>query len=94
MWNKIEHDFGKVPPGAILNTSFTYNGNKEVRTIEPLCNCVGYTFNNNVLRVTWKVKKQYPKSQDSNKVVMIVYSDDSIDDLTLKAYVNIEEVRS
>jgi hypothetical protein len=89
MWNKVEHDFGTVPQGAILNTSFTYNGNKGVQTIEPLCNCVGYTFKDNMLRVTWKVKKHYPKSQDSNKVIMIVYSDDSIDDLTLKAHVQV-----
>lgn len=86
-WDKVEHDFGQVPHSSIQRTTFTYTGDKEIKEIEPLCSCVGFTFSNNQLNLSWKTKPNPEYSYDSKKVVMIIYKDQSIDDLTLKAYI-------
>lgn len=87
MWNKKEHDFGQVNHSTIQTVDFIYNGGKEVLEIEPLCNCVGYTFKDNILKLKWKVKSNPIKSYDSKKVIMIIYKDQTIDDLTLRAHI-------
>ena len=87
MWNKKEHDFGQVNHSTQQNTEFKYIGDKEVLEIEPLCNCVGYTFKDNVLKLRWKIKQNPTRSYDSQKVIMITYKDLTIDDLTLKAHI-------
>lgn len=87
MWDKKEYDFGNVPHSTTQNVTFIYSGDKEVLEIEPLCNCVGYTFKDNVLKLRWKIKQNPPRSYDSKKVVMITYKDQTIDDLTLKAHI-------
>ena len=86
-WDKREYDFGEVNHSSIQNTEFIYTGSKEVLEIEPLCNCVGYTFKDNVLKLRWKIKQNPIKSYDSKKIVMITYKDLTIDDLTLKAFI-------
>ena len=89
MWNKTEHDFGEVSKGVTLVTEFIYTGNKEVLEIEPLCSCVGYTFKDNTLTLRWAVKKNPITSFSSDKIIMIVYKDKSIDDLKLLAYIKV-----
>lgn len=86
-WDKIKYDFGKVNHSTIQIVEFRYNGDKEVSEIEPLCNCIGHTFKDNVLTLRWKIKQHPPRSYESTKVIMIVYKDQSLDDLTLKAYI-------
>lgn len=87
MWNKVEHDFGRIKSGSIQTTSFTYSGGKEVQTIEPLCNCISARLVNNILNVTWKTKPNVVREYESNKVIMIIYRDESIDDLTVKGII-------
>lgn len=84
-WNKSEIDFHTVSKGSILKGQFIFVGDKKIKEIEPLCSCVGYTFKDNILNVTWKVK---PTAKGKiEKFIMIVYTDLSVDDLTLKANV-------
>jgi hypothetical protein len=85
MWNKISHDFGKVQSGSIQTTKFVYNGSKEVREIEPLCNCLNCKFEDNELKVIWKTKANIVTEFQSNKIIAVIYDDQTIDDLTLTA---------
>lgn len=87
MWDRIEYDFGTVKSGSTQTTKFQYNGDKEVLEIEPLCNCVGYKFENNILKVRWTTKKNVVQPYQSTKIIMIVYEDGAIDELTLKAMI-------
>ena len=84
MWNKTEHDFGKQVEGTHLTTSFTYNGKKEIRSVEPKCNCTKFEWQDNVLFVTWKIAVRHWSRQLSTYLT-IEYIDGSITDLTLKA---------
>jgi hypothetical protein len=88
-WNKQLHDFGKVSKGATLKTEFEYIGIKQIKEIEPLCSCIGYKLTGNCLELKWNVKKSPVESYQSNKVVMVTYADDAIDDLTLTAYIQV-----
>lgn len=89
MWDRREHNFGTIKKGTTNTTSFTYLGDKKIKEVEPLCSCVGYRFDNGVLNVHWKVKPNIKISHDSHKIIMVTYSDDTIDDLTLKAYIQV-----
>lgn len=89
MWDKNVHNFGSVKKGTTNFTEFTYNGDKEILEIEPLCNCVGFSRNENKLSVWWKVKQNPKESYQSEKIIAVTYKDNSIDDLTLKAYIEV-----
>ncbi len=86
MWNKQEHDFGKVTEGQILTTDFLYLGDKQIKEIEPKCSCTNYTLENNKLTVNWKIREKQ-QSRFVLTYLTIVYSDDNITDLTLSANV-------
>lgn len=86
-WDNIHHDFGATDSNTTLTHTFTYTGSKEVSKIEPLCNCVGFRFENNKLHLRWKVKPNTKEGYHSKKIIAIIYKDDSIDDLTLTAYI-------
>ena len=86
MWNTKEYNFGNSTTNVTLRYSFTHDGSKGVQEIEPLCNCTSAKLNGNSLDVAWNTPKNIVKSYQSTKVIMIVYDDGSIDDLTLKAY--------
>ena len=88
-WDREEHNFGTVPKGSKLKTVFTYLGTKKIKEMETYCNCVSYLLTGNTLHVEWKVKPDYKKPTDSQKVIAIIYEDDSLDDLTLKAHIRI-----
>ena len=88
-WDKKLHDFGTVPKGCTLKTEFEYLGNKQIKEIEPTCNCVGFILEGNCLKVKWNVKKVAVVSYQSNKTVMVVYEDGTLDDLTLTAYIQV-----
>lgn len=85
MWDKVEYDFGDVKSGSTQTTRFQYNGNKGVQEIEPLCNCVGFKFEDNLLKVRWTTKKNVVQPYQSTKIIMIIYDDNTIDEITLKA---------
>jgi len=87
-WDKTYHDFGTTSSNTTLTHTFTYTGSKEVSKIEPLCNCVGFRFENNKLYLRWKIKPNLKEGYHSKKIVAIIYDDDSIDDLTLTAYIH------
>jgi len=86
MWNKTEHDFGKQTEGSILHVAFFYDGSKEIRSIEPKCNCTSFILDmtTNTLFVTWKIAVKHWSRQLSTYLT-IEYLDGSITDLTLKA---------
>jgi len=84
MWNKTEHDFGKQTEGTQLVTSFVYNGKREIRSVEPKCNCTKFEWQDNTLFVTWKIAVKHWSRQLSTYLT-IEYLDGSITDLTLKA---------
>ena len=84
MWNRTENDFGQVEEGDMLHTTFFYNGTKEIKLIEPKCNCTNFIMENNTLFVTWKIAVKH-WSRRLSTYLTIVYIDDSITDLTLKA---------
>lgn len=86
-WDKTLHDFGHVDSNTTITHTFTYTGSKEVSKIEPLCNCVGFRFENNKLDLRWKVKPNTKESYDSKKIIVVVYADDTIEDLTLTAHI-------
>lgn len=88
-WDKQIHDFGVVPKGSVLKTEFEYLGTKPIKEIEPTCNCVGYKLEGNCLQLKWKVKENPVQSYQSNKVVMVIYDDGTLDDLTLTAYIQV-----
>ena len=89
-WSKTKHDFGSILTGSTQRCQIEYTGSKEVLEIEPLCNCVGYTFRDKILTLTWKVRKNIVQPYLSTKVVAIVYKDQSIDDITLTGYITNE----
>ena len=89
IWSSKEHDFGDVQQGSTQRVEITYTGTKKILEIEPLCNCVGYKFENNALLLTWKIRKNIVTEYQSNKIVAVIYEDGSIDDLTLKAYIRL-----
>jgi hypothetical protein len=87
-WDKLEHDFGVNKAGIILTTSFNFQGDKEIKEIEPTCNCVSYKWASNVLRIQWKVRN-YTRDTLSIKNILVLYEDGSFDDLTLKAHIKV-----
>lgn len=88
-WDKLEHDFGIVRPKDVLVTEFNYIGKKEIKEIEPTCNCVSYKwFDSNNLRIRWNVRA-YTRNTQVSKNVLILYEDGTFDDLTLKAFVKV-----
>jgi hypothetical protein len=88
-WDRKLHDFGTVNKGSTLKTEFEYLGTKTIKEIEPMCNCVGFKLTDNCLQLKWNVKKDPATSYQSNKTIMITYRDDTVDDLTLTAYVQV-----
>ena len=88
-WDKTTHDFGTVDKGVTLKAEFDYLGSKTIKEIEPTCNCVGFKLEGNCLKLKWNVKKDLQASVQQNKIVMIVYDDGSLDDLTLTAFVQV-----
>jgi len=83
-WDKELNDFGKVEGDKILLTYFYYLGSKKIKEIEVTCNCVNTTFVDNKLQVKWIPKKK-KRPYVSSKNILIVYEDDTIDDLEIKA---------
>ena len=88
-WNKQLHDFGTVSKGAVLKTEFEYLGNKQIKEIEPTCNCVGFKLEDNCLQLKWNVKQYAEVSYQGSKTVMVIYDDLTLDDLTLTAYIKV-----
>lgn len=89
MWDKLEHDFGHVKKGSVVSYEFNYVGSKTVKEVEPTCNCVGWKwFSPNNLRIRWNIKKGGRIGESLTRTILIVYDDDSLDELTLKAKIN------
>jgi len=86
-WNKQLHNFGNLTKGNTYKTHFEYLGSKSIKEIEPLCSCVKYKFNENKLTVNWTIKNGIASNYVSNKIIMITYQDDTVDDLTVTGFV-------
>lgn len=83
-WNKLIHDFDTVESDKPLSTVFLYTGSKTIKEIEANCNCVNVNYKNNKLHIKW-MPKHKKRPYESNRKILVVYEDDTLDDLTIKA---------
>jgi hypothetical protein len=69
----------QIPIGNIFKHTFTYNGEKKIDRVNPLCNCIKSNITHPYYTFWYKVKNT------SLKVIVITYSDGSKDFLELQA---------
>lgn len=88
-WNKTIHDFGIVSKGSTHIAEFEYLGTKPIKEVELTCNCTGFKLTGNCLQVKWNIKPNPTASYQSTKTLLIIYEDDTLDELTLTAYIQV-----
>ena len=86
MWSNYTHDFGNVQEPNSLITHFEYLGDKPIYEITSSCTCTKFTFENNLLTVTWKIN-QKRTNRKVNTYLAVEYQEGSIEDLKLEANV-------
>jgi len=67
--------------GSTLKHTFVYNGDKTIKRVHPLCDCVKFNINHPEYTFWFKVKS------NSNKIIVITYNDESKDFLELQAII-------
>ncbi len=87
-WNKLEQIFPPTKEGTILLAEFEYLGSKKILDIQSSCNCTNFTLDDNTLYVNWKTPVRY-RERDSQTFISVEYEDGTIDDLTLKTYLEV-----
>lgn len=85
MWNKVEHDFGTINTGSKLTYTFENDGSKNIKEVNPSCNCMSIKRRDKTLTVSWQTPDKIKESYESFKYVYVIYIGGEIEILTLKA---------
>lgn len=66
---------------STVSHTFTYNGDKSIKSITALCNCLKLTRSENQLTVRWTIRKA---TINQSKMIEVKYTDGSREYLILK----------
>ena len=83
LWNQTEVNKEAIQ-GETISATFTYFGNKQIKRVTPSCACVSVQVKKNHITAKWLTKKK-PSSYNSTKYLVVVFDDDSIDELKIHA---------
>ncbi len=82
-WLNDSIDLSEVKMGTKQKVRFQYVGEKQHIDFIPSCTCLDLKFQNNVLIVSWEIKKR-KASYESFKFVNVLYEDGSEEELEIK----------
>lgn len=88
-WSETIVDKQTVKPNSTVQHTFTYNGDKKINKIVPLCSCIKTSVLNNDYTFRIKIKSKF-KSTVYNKMIEVRYSDGTRSYLIIKYKVSNE----
>lgn len=89
MWTNQKVEYPEVKPGSTLTSEHSYIGNKKIKSATPSCGCIKIRRKDNILTARWETNKNVDESYVSYKYITIVYHDNSIDEIELKANITV-----
>lgn len=84
-WSETIADKGTVNIGETITHTFIYNGDKQIKKVVPLCDCIKSSVHGNRYMFTIKVKT---KAKKISKMIEVRYTDDTRTYLIIKAQIN------